>query len=323
MHRLLPVVMVLLLVGCSTPEYSYPLPEWPAEAPDVAIIGFAGRCNVLRGCAPPEENRAYLSEAPDPGTLAAIQAQFEQLGLSVISYSFRSHLKDSGRGPGYQSASNLLRRIEHEWIEGSDTPTRLVLVGHSHGNQFMSLLAWDNPGITFDYAIYLDAVCFGWDSDHENWFQEEYGPVAAYPAPLNITNGSACDSLEVPGVGDEDISDVVPWNINTGIEVRSNGMVLPGLLADNDPNHRPDGTNGDPVRLVGIHQTDEGHREVHKEGSAALSWVLEFIAANHQPAGSVSAAAQGVPLSVPAAPVGFELDGVGSGHSLQPMKDRP
>src|SRR5690606_36840058 len=152
---------------------------------------------------------------------------------SVISYSFRSHLKDSGRGQGYQSASKPLRRLEHEWIEGRDTPTRRVLVGHSHGNQFMRLPAWDNPATTCHYCMYLDAVCCGWDSDHDNWFQEEYGSVAAYPAPLNITNGSACDSLEVPGVGNEDISDVVPWNINTGIEVRSNGMVLPCLLADN------------------------------------------------------------------------------------------
>jgi len=34
----------------------------PSEAPDVVIIGFAGRCNILKACLPPDDNRAYLSE---------------------------------------------------------------------------------------------------------------------------------------------------------------------------------------------------------------------------------------------------------------------
>lgn len=281
----------------------------PEDAPDVVIIGFAGRCDLTKGCGPPDGNRAYLAEAPE-NTLPAIERAFQQLGHTTQAYSFRSHLHDSSaRGPGYRSADALLAFVRDEWIRDFRDPTRVVVVAHSHGNQFMSLLAWDHPEVRFDYAIYLDAVCFAWDGDHihSGRFQVVYGSQDDYPAPLDAL-GEACDSLYVPGVGVEDISDVVPWNITWGLEVRSNGLIVPGVFRDDDPNHRPDGTRGAAVGLADLQQTDEGHNTIHDETSAAMRWVLDTIALNGLPTYELATQAGHAPLATPAAPDGFRLE---------------
>lgn len=289
----------MLLGGCVVPMADYAIPDWPVEKPDVVIIGFAGRCNPLRACKSPEQNRAYLSETPYPNTLGALQAEFEQLGYSALTFSFRSHFMVNEWGPGYLAAANVLERVKREWIDGQDDPTRLVLVAHSHGTQFMSLLAWDNPDLTFDYAIYLDAVCLTWDNAHRPWLQAVYGSVDAYPEPLPHTGGAACDSLEVPGLGLKDISDIVPWNVTYGVEVLSGGMFIPGLVADNDPNHRPDGSTGLATGLLGL-KIGEQHLEVRSDRSAAINWVLQLIATNGLPD-------EPAHMIMPVVPEGFEL----------------
>jgi hypothetical protein len=281
----------------------------PAEAPDVVIIGFAGRCNVLKACFPPADNRAYLSEAPIPNTLQAMARTFEQLGHSTLAFSFRSHLLDSPTlGPGYLSADALLEFVRDEWIRDFKDPTRVVLVAHSHGNQFMSLLAWDHPEVEFAYGIYLDAVCTAWDADHihSGMFRDAYGSQQSFPRPLNLLGG-ACDTMFVPGVGYQDISDVAPWNIRWALEVRSAGVAWTGLVADDDPNHRPDGTSGISAGMAGIY-TDEGHNDVHRDGGAALQWVLDTLAHNGLPLFGATGRARSDVLHAQPAPSGFSLD---------------
>lgn len=279
----------------------------PAEAPDVVIIGFAGRCGIFPLCSPPDENRSYLSDAPNPNTLQAIERALQQLGHTTMAFGFRSNLLDSPtRGLGYASADALLELVRDEWIRDFKDPTRVVLVAHSHGNQFMSLLAWDHPEIEFAYGIYLDAVCAYWDGDHETAFNIVYGAKSDYPAPLNAL-GAACDSLLVPGVGYQDISDVVPWNIRWALEVRSAGVAWTGLVADDDPNHRPDGTSGVSAGMAGIY-TDEGHNEVHRDGGIALQWVLDMLVHNGLPHFGATGRAQSDGLHAQPAPSGFRLD---------------
>lgn len=250
----------------------------PVEAPDVVIVGFAGRCNVLE-CHPPHENRAYLSDAPLPNTLRAIELTFQTLGYTTRAHSFRSHLLDSPtRGPGYWSAATLLESVRDEWIRDFRDTTQVVLVGHSHGTQFMSLLAWDHPEIPIAYAVYLDAVCALWDADHvhSGRFDAVYGPRRNFPAPLSSL-GAACDVVPVPGVGLADISDVVPWNVARALEVRSNGVGLSGVVLDDDDNYRPDGTSGYHAGLESFFQFSEGHSRVAQLGSQGLQWVLDKI----------------------------------------------
>lgn len=317
------VLVPLLLIGCGTQPSSTP------SNPDVLVIGFAGRCGFWPTCSAPNDNRAYLGYEPTPNTLGAVAGAFEELGYSTATYSFRSHLLDSSTwGSGYLSAQDALEWVTTNWIEERENPTRLVLVAHSHGNQFMSLLAMDNPELTFDWGIYLDAVCSQWETDHlygsesgtepyyfPGWFETVYGQRENYPVPLNVID--ACDAYPVPGLVEmQDISDVVPYNVTWSVEVSSSGEAF-GMVRDDDPNHRPDGTNGIEAGLAGLDQLDEGHLEVHTEGSQAMTWVQQMILLNgvpdhFRPLGTEPSLAASRPLplrAIPPAPAGYELIG--------------
>lgn len=281
----------------------------PAGTPDVAIIGFAGReCSF--GCGAPNTNQAKLGITPDPGTLNAIAGAFEALGHSVETFSFRSHLYSRpGYGEGYLTADALVEMIRRDWIGDFLNPTRLVLVAHSHGTQFMSLLAYDHADQQFAYGIYLDAVCARWDEDHikSGRFDDHFGSPIHYPAPLDVTT-YACDSLPVPGLGfPQDISDVVPDNVTWGLEVVAEPRPWAPLV-DTYPNHRLDGSSGIPAGLPRIRPIpNEGHTIVHTAGSAGLGWVLDGIARNDLPPVLTPGAAAPT-LDVPPAPPGFRLD---------------
>lgn len=253
----------------------------PTDAPDVLVIGFAGRCGVaILQCMPPAENHDYLGDAPQPGTMVAIAQAFEQLGSTTASVGFRAHVDDDlARGLGYQAASDLVEYARDEWIRDFRDPTRLVLVAHSHGTQFMSLLAFDHPEVRYEYAVYLDAVCELWDFDHVEggWFAARYGAQANFPRPLDVT-GRACDAIPVPGVtARQHIGDVVPWNVVRALEVQSDRRL--GGIADVRDNRRLDGSGGADVGIA-TEFFAEAHTTVHRADSEAMSWVVGTILQN-------------------------------------------
>ncbi len=253
----------------------------PTDAPDVLVIGFAGRCGVaFVQCMPPGENRDYLGDAPQPGTMEAIAGAFEQLGYTTAAVDFRAHVDDDlARGFGYRAASDLVEHARDEWIRDFLDPTRVVLVAHSHGTQFMSLLAFDHPEVRYEYGVYLDAVCELWDFDHVEggWFAARYGAQANYPRPLDVT-GRACDAISVPSlIADQHIGDVVPWNVARALEVQSNRLL--GGVADLRDNHRPDGSSGAQTGIA-TEFFDEAHTTVHRADSEAMNWVVDMILVN-------------------------------------------
>ena len=164
----------------------------------------------------------------------------------------------------------------------------------------------NHPEVTFDYAIYLDAVCYMWDMDHirSGRFGQVYGSQANYPKPLN-TLGTACDTVKVQGISDmQDISDVVPENVTYALEVRSNGVYGLPAVYDDEINHRFDGSRRG---MAGIYQEDESHMRVDDSDSGAMQWVTGNIAAVGLP--NRGLASQSVkPLEVLPAPEGFSLD---------------
>ena len=278
----------------------------PLDAPDVVILGFAGRCGMGILCSAPADNFSYLNR--DTKTLQTLEATFNGLGYSTASLSFRANLLDNpAHGLGYQAAEYALEAIRDLWIREYQNPTRVVLVAHSHGNQFMSLLAMNHPEVTFDYGIYLDAVCFRWDADHvkSGHFTSVYGSQVNWPKPLN-TLGAACDTVTVPNLYDaQDISDVVPNNVTYALEVRSAGVMGLPAVYDDEINHRFDGSRGG---IEGIYRKEnEGHSRVAEYNSAAMGWVTGSVAAQGMP--TVGLASQAVePLEVLPAPEGFSLD---------------
>lgn len=141
----------------------------PGDSPDVVVLGFAGRCGPP-GCGAPFGNKAYLSEEDQP--LQTIGDAFYDLGYSVRGYSFAAIVSQQYRktnSAGYYEAQQLLNEVRDTWVTGFDNPTRLVLLAHSHGKVWASLLAMENPQLTFDYFLYLDGVCNSWERDNLNY----------------------------------------------------------------------------------------------------------------------------------------------------------
>ena len=139
----------------------------PAESEAIALLAFSGRCGHP-GCGAPLWNTRYLDEKGT--TLSVAYALKDVVAGGTVRYATAAAVVSKQRSKhsamGYYEMQGLLDDIVDTSIRGFDNPTRLVLLGHSHGTVWMSLLAYENPEVTFDYAIYLDGVCNSWERDN-------------------------------------------------------------------------------------------------------------------------------------------------------------
>ena len=276
----------------------------PADAPDAVVLGFSGHCGVFCG---PDKTYAYLGAETEltggVDILSWVRRAMEARGLTVRSRSFSSHIDThwsvlSHRSePGYLDAQRYLDFVKANWIDGVENPTRVVLVGHSHGTVWANLLALNNLDLTFDYMVSLDAICYRWWILHKDPIYERLGSDLPYP----LANGDPCQFFRVPGVrGKRDINDVVPANVVVGLEVRAHFSLVPwaaNLLRDDTPDVR---INGSRLNLFGI-EAGTVHSNVDQY-EPAMEWVAAAIA-------SIGPVDQGAfPMSrfvAPPAPEGF------------------
>ena len=310
---------ILLLAGCSQSPTYPPNPTTPttppestqnlrpAGSPDVVVIGFAGR-NCASGCDAPFSNKAYLDDIENQ-TLQGLKAAFESIGYKTEYQSYAAKVGrylDYNRDDGYWQAQQRLNQIKRDWIADFDNPTRLVLVGHSNGTVWASLLAMENPDVTFDYGIYLDGVCNQWDEDNleygfwtsTNLIREFYTAIGQpYPKTLSIL-GKACEAYPVPGFGYQHIKDIVPWNVTWGLEFQANtalavdnapittqgkcfGPITDWVgVKDKNDNMRPDGS------LLGLHierSISQDHCEIDEHDGVAMREAYSIIRANGLP----------------------------------------
>ena len=304
------MAVILLLVACSSPGGGLELQTLalrPANSPDVVVIGFAGRCGAL--CGAPYTNKADLDGKDE--ALQSVMSAFEAQGLSVQGYSYGAivsgELSRVG-AQGYYEAQRRLERVHSQWMDGFSNPTRVVLLAHSHGTLWSSLLAMENPGVTFDYGIYLDGVCNQWERDNlrRGWWRRNIiadfyaGVDEPYPATL-ATLGGACNVLEVPGSGKRHLKDVVPTNVKVALEVRSAvpAIPLPDLrdpdsqgpdsqgfdacedvgtwvnVTDRNDNVRPDGSRD---KLYTYRSPRQNHCDIPEREGKAMQYVSTFIA---------------------------------------------
>lgn len=259
------------------------LRERPADAPDVAIIAFSGHCGLW--CAT-QDTWAYLdqptSQTGGVAVLDVIRAAYLSQGLSVQVFSASSFVTShrsaiSGKiEAGYLQAQAYLDHVKRDWIDGVENPTRVVIVAHSHGTVWASLLTMNNLDVTFDTMVSIDAICWQWWAKHKGYIRETFvdGP---WPIPFPLDQGDPCGTLTIPGQDRRfDINDVISANVIYGIEVRTAPRILsfdPNLIADDQPNVRINGT-GD--NLWGI-QATEGHSGVARHYNRSIAWVASLI----------------------------------------------
>jgi hypothetical protein len=171
-----------------------------------------------------------------------------------------------------------LRWIDENWIQDRETPTRLIVLGHSHGVVWAHIALHLYPDIPVDVLIDLDGDCTAWGSDavpglpSDGWDQIVQQWTAVNQVEWSFEIWNACDSWSVQGLDEAfDIEDVVPASAVINLEVRSDGLIL----FDADPNVRLDGSLDGIVAL----ETAEGHEEVAGRWSQSMNWVVEQLQA--------------------------------------------
>jgi hypothetical protein len=272
-----------LKVWATAPSDPEALRPRPADAPDVAVIAFSGHCGLLCRA---RNTWSYLDESSDAtdgvAVLAGIVRAFERQGLTVEAVSLSSFVEAhpsriSGEIElGYLEGQAYLDYAKRRWIDGVENPTRVVLVGHSHGTVWATLLAMNNLDVGFDYLVSIDAICWQWWAKHKGHVSRAY-VEAGLPIPFPLEQGDPCGTLAVPGQrGRYDINDVVPANVAYGLEIRTPFRIFsldPNVLYDDDVNVR---INGSVDNIWGIEAT-VAHNGVGRSYSPAVAWVGTMI----------------------------------------------
>lgn len=252
--------------------------------PDMVIIAFSGHCGLVCHT---RNTWSYLDSASERtggvAVLDVIKGAYENLGLSVEVFSASSFvtahysLISNEMEPGYLQAQAYLDEVANELIHGVSNPTRVVLVGHSHGTVWASLLALNNLDVTFDAFVSLDAICWQWWGRHKGFIAEAF-VNSPWPLPFPLDKGDPCGTFAVPGAGKVNVNDVVSANVIFGLEARTHVRLLsfdPNFLADDDPNVR---INGTTTNIWGI-SAREGHSDLGRYYNSSIGWVAAMITA--------------------------------------------
>ncbi|NLG09776.1 MAG: hypothetical protein GX560_11075 [Deinococcales bacterium] len=258
----------------------------PAGTPDLVIIAFSGHCGLVCNT---RDTWSYLDSASEStggvAVLHGIEKAYEALGFenietfSASSFVTAHYSEISGEvEPGYLQAQAYLDEVKRELIDGYVNPTRVVLVGHSHGTVWASLLAMNNIDVTFDAFVSLDAICWMWWAKHRQFIVETFvnGP---WTIPFPLDQGDPCGTLAVPGQSRRaNINDVVPANVIFGLEVRTSFRLVsfdPNVLADDDVNVRINGTDRNLWGVV----ARESHSNLGRYYNQSIGWVASMIQA--------------------------------------------
>lgn len=256
----------------------------PEGSPDLVIMAFSGHCGLVCHT---RNTWSYLDSASEEtggvAVLDSIAGAYENLGLEVETFSASSFvtahfsLISQELEPGYLQAQAYLDEVKRESITGFADPTRVVLVGHSHGTVWASLLALNNLDVTFDAFVALDAICWQWWGRHKGFISQAY-LESPWPLPFPLDQGDPCGSFEVPGAGRMNINDVVSANVIFGLEARTNSRLFsldPNFLADDVPNLR---INGAGTNIWGI-EARETHSDLGRYYNTSIAWVTSMITA--------------------------------------------
>ncbi|MEE8104078.1 MAG: hypothetical protein V3T86_00935 [Planctomycetota bacterium] len=261
------------LTGSQTSVVQHPRPN---GAPDVVIFSVSGHEGAVSAFACTSgDNFPYLGE---PGSArAVIEQTFLDLGYTLYTIDFSDRLGahdtnnngavDAGDHLGFDQLLFEMQFVFDNYIDGIANPTRIVLVGHSHGANWMHLATAAVSHIPVDHMISLDAICFLWEcelsTEVADWLQ-----TAALNPLVDISE--PCDSVTVQGKSSlQDVKDVVFDHVRYNIEIHSSDF----FTSDCCSNTRLDGTTTDIVTW----QSPESHSAVDAANSSAMTWVVEQI----------------------------------------------
>lgn len=244
----------------------------PPGSPDVLLVTVSGHCT---DCAS-EYNGEYLRSW---GTPQNLQRALENEGYSVDTWTYVDELYSWVRGDevlayGFLALVSDLDWVERTWIADFDNPTRVVLIGHSHGVVWAHSAAMAADHVPIDVLVDLDGVCLNWEDDDwalglgDEWDEviDEHERRNGYVTWFDLSN--PCDSWDLGTGAAMNIDDVVPWNVRTNLEVRSSDW----LLYDSQDNLRYDGSS-DTLSYT----SDLSHMKILEPASPPMAWVRHHL----------------------------------------------
>lgn len=241
----------------------------PNPGPQIALL----LCNGHSPLAP-----NYLVAATGPQLTGALQTA----GYTVETSYFTD---DPGGGTpgGYAQLVAKLQAIRDNWITNRTDPTRIVLIGHSHGCVRAHAAVRAVPDCPVRLLVDLDASSVGWSLLSHGAENATIGgaPEGAYNIPATIA--CAAYPLVLSAPPPFDLEDVVFASVENALEVRS-GDVVPNpanplqlIPYDERWNARPDGT----TTGLTCYFSGTPHAEVAAPGptlTQVQAWILAQLA---------------------------------------------
>ncbi len=245
--------------------------------PDILILSVGGHARSASALTCSEDkNRSYLGNSGN--AVDALTTFFFNEGLEVAVRNFSDRLQASDQNfdgipddlneLGFLELLLILDQAYLLWILDQASPTRIVLVCHSHGGNWAHLATAIRPEIPIEYLISLDNVVTNWECEHRcqvaSWVH--FNGLAF---ELDISQPES--AIFVPGQNElEHVKDVVFDNVRYNVEVQSTG---PPPLNDCCDNYRRDGFRD------GIFTDNRGetHAKVYRAGSESMDWVLGIL----------------------------------------------
>lgn len=279
----------------------------PEGSPDVVVIGFAGHCGPFCNV---RDTWSYLNAAEnETGYIETAQAVIDVLERQEYSVEYfdvssfvKSHESNISKQTeqGFLEAQAYLDEVRTNWIADFENPTKVILLAHSHGTVWATLLAMNNLDVTFDYFIYLDGICWQFWGFHKNHIRTVYRELGKN-LPFPLGEGDPCVFLNIPGQQKfQDINDVVPANVIYGLEVKSPlDFFALNIVRDDDPNVRINGSKD----FIWTIETTQGHSDVNNRYGDAMNWVEEMMLTLGMPDHESFSMEQFV---LPSAPEGFD-----------------
>lgn len=293
MTRPIAIVALLLLSGCALlfPE-AYPTPETGPDGlgidrPHAVVIGVSGHPLTV-------SSNPHTENLVERGTLGAMTYVLGE-GNTRLVYAWDHadafySLDSAGNlltpydqsdfvSFGFLHLVEDLRTIRDEWVDGIETPTRVYVVGHSHGVVWAHIAAQMVPDLPIEIMVDIDGTVESWDGfgptglSVDGWDSEILNYTYATGAQWPFDVWLARDAWEIDGQAElADIEDVVPPNVKLNMEIRTEGL----LLFDADPNVRLDGS----IEGIEVFLSDEGHDEAADPHSDGIGWVIDRLLAD-------------------------------------------
>lgn len=205
-------------------------------APQVVLL-------MVNGHAPLAQAASYMDTTVGPYLAGVLQAA----GYTV---EVTGYVDGTSATNGYAALLAKLRAVRDAWIVGQAAPSRVVLVGHSHGGPWMHGATRDVPDCPVRCLVDLDTNSYQWNLAHTADSAALGGsPENAYTINVNVA------APAYPAIASEagflyDLDDVIFPSVRDALECVTGDVVFdatsPTLVSRYDErwNCRLDGTQG-------------------------------------------------------------------------------